>query len=419
MSQNTPHLHTRRRVEFIDALRGLAVIFMILWHTADGWLTDEARAGAGWTAIRLMGGLAAPLFVFLAGVGSGLAIGARHGRDRDKISSRIFWRGLQIVVLGYLLRLQFWALDSLALFKLGSFWICLLIFCGWMSVLYAIGLFPYRWLPKRWRTPHRGVALLGLTAAAVGYTFIHLQYPGRLKGLLRVDVLHCIGVSVALVAWLWRKRDRAVMSLAVALTFALLTHAMRATMPAGLPPFVAAYLALFDAPGGTWTLFPLFPWASYAFAGAATGLAWKTNEQKVSRLGLRLMLATLVGLASYEGFAHVHHWMQATPEGVQPLRVVYRMAWIFGLSAVVQALFTFAPKLRLEPIITLGQTSLLIYWVHLEFAYGISARIFRKQLIVTQWLLGLSFVLLLSYIVAKIRVRKKVAQQTKLTSSKT
>lgn len=420
--------HARRRqhrVEFVDALRGLAVFFMILWHTADGWLKEEVRSGAAWTAIRLMGGLAAPLFVFLAGVGAAMALGTLESPKRQQTANRILRRGLQIVALGYLLRLQFWAIDSLAILKPTSLAICILLFLGWLAILHTLGLSPYRWLPARLRSPSRWVGAVGLILVAVGYMGVHTYFGTRLRGVMRVDVLQCIGISVVAVSWLWRHRDRPALSFACAICIALLTHAMREAMPGELPPFVASYLAVWPSEEGPWTYFPLFPWMSYAFAGAATALAWKEREPRALSLLVQLAMAIVVGAAVYEGLPHVHQWMQATPEAVQPLRVLYRLAWIFGLSAIVQALFTFAPRLgfpnwmRCAGLLVIGRASLLIYWVHLEFAYGISARLVRKDLSIVQWLVGLSFVLLLSYIVAKIRTRKKFAKQTKLPSSKT
>jgi len=55
------------RVPFLDDLRGLAVVAMFVWHTTDAWLRPSLKAGEGFTALRIFGGMAAPLFLFLAG----------------------------------------------------------------------------------------------------------------------------------------------------------------------------------------------------------------------------------------------------------------------------------------------------------------------------------------------------------------
>ena len=67
--QATP---SRTRIDFVDVLRGLAVVFMILWHTIDSWLLPDLRTGSLWQIVRLMGGMAAPLF---AEEGRGLPLG--------------------------------------------------------------------------------------------------------------------------------------------------------------------------------------------------------------------------------------------------------------------------------------------------------------------------------------------------------
>ena len=62
-----------RRLAYLDWLRGLAVLIMILWHTMDSWTSPAARHNAMFAFITLAGGWAAPLFLFLAGVSVALA----------------------------------------------------------------------------------------------------------------------------------------------------------------------------------------------------------------------------------------------------------------------------------------------------------------------------------------------------------
>ncbi|MEK6607786.1 MAG: heparan-alpha-glucosaminide N-acetyltransferase domain-containing protein [Myxococcota bacterium] len=89
---------TPSRTLWIDWLRGLAVVFMVEIHTYDAWLADAARAPvrpAWWWAMHL-GGFAAPLFLFLAG----LMVGFRPSAPRA-----VALRGLQVIGYGYLFRL--------------------------------------------------------------------------------------------------------------------------------------------------------------------------------------------------------------------------------------------------------------------------------------------------------------------------
>ena len=93
------------RLDFIDALRGVAVVLMILWHTADSWLAASARSVGGqettsYSILRLLGGTAAPLFLLLAGVAHGLkaAADARKGTAPALAMRGAAARGLELVV---------------------------------------------------------------------------------------------------------------------------------------------------------------------------------------------------------------------------------------------------------------------------------------------------------------------------------
>jgi len=63
-----------RRV-YIDWLRGVAVLAMIEWHVFDSWTMQGATRDTDlWSVIMYIGGLAAPLFLFLAGLAIGLPV---------------------------------------------------------------------------------------------------------------------------------------------------------------------------------------------------------------------------------------------------------------------------------------------------------------------------------------------------------
>ena len=86
-----------QRVASLDALRGVAVLLMITQHVAF-WITAEP--GSSWViqVTGALGGLAAPLFVTLSGIGAVL-LSERHP-NADRL---FFVRGLLIMVFGYLM----------------------------------------------------------------------------------------------------------------------------------------------------------------------------------------------------------------------------------------------------------------------------------------------------------------------------
>ena len=68
------------RRAYIDWMRGLSVLFMIAAHTFDAWTALEDRAAPLYKAVNFIGGLAAPMFLLLAGVSVALAASSRARR---------------------------------------------------------------------------------------------------------------------------------------------------------------------------------------------------------------------------------------------------------------------------------------------------------------------------------------------------
>ena len=52
----------------LDWERGLAVVFMVEVHTLDAWIAPASRGGAVYDALTMIGGFAAPSFLFMAGL---------------------------------------------------------------------------------------------------------------------------------------------------------------------------------------------------------------------------------------------------------------------------------------------------------------------------------------------------------------
>jgi uncharacterized membrane protein len=96
-----------RRVTGIDALRGIAVILMIqqhmlawLWNAPRLTFPDLVRAYPLSMGMNLLGNLAAPFFITLAGTGAGLFLDRPGARGRTLVM-----RGACIILLGLALNL--------------------------------------------------------------------------------------------------------------------------------------------------------------------------------------------------------------------------------------------------------------------------------------------------------------------------
>ena len=93
---------------YIDWARGVAVLVMIEAHTVDAWTRASVRRTVVFRDATVLGGFAAPLFLWLAGLAvvlSATRVAERTG-SRGKAIETICRRGLEIFVLAFLFRLQ-------------------------------------------------------------------------------------------------------------------------------------------------------------------------------------------------------------------------------------------------------------------------------------------------------------------------
>lgn len=365
------------RHDFIDALRGVAVVFMLWMHTGDGWLQPALRQGPGWDLVRVFGGLAAPLFLLLAGVSLGLG-----WRDDRRVMRSAMARGLQIVVLGYGLRVQMWMLDG-AGYRFGHHWLASLPLVLGYALAY-VGL--SRWAaggrPGRW-----------LVAAApcigLGVVLVSQWIPSRFIGVFRVDVLQAIGASVALLAlYAHRVRGHTGAVLALGCAVLALTPWMRSWVPGPLPAPVAGYLAYwYPGPGRVPAgMFPLFPWLAYPCFGLALGRHWGRAGPRAAADSAVALCApgALLALLTCEAFAPVKGVLDDWPVLLQPARVAYRVGICVALASLAVLLSRPASPVR-KPLSWLGRASLMVYWVHLELAFGMFGRPLVRQLDFAAW----------------------------------
>lgn len=93
------------RRPFLDAMRGLALVLMVLNHTGRWWI-DRPMGWNRYYLIYATVALAAPIFLFL--VGFCLAISLRHaaevqGRGAAALARKYVWRGAWVIAAGWLL----------------------------------------------------------------------------------------------------------------------------------------------------------------------------------------------------------------------------------------------------------------------------------------------------------------------------
>jgi uncharacterized membrane protein len=392
------------RLSFIDVLRGVGVVLMIQLHTSHGWVRPELRSGGLWSATQFWGGLAAPIFLMLAGVSLGLRMARAHARGQLPDYGQELRRALQLIVLGYLLRLQMWFIDAGGFARPDAYLAQACLLAAYGVAYFALA---------QSRVHSTALAAFGVAAGLFGLGLFQVSRhaPDRMTGLLRVDVLQCIGASLVIVigvAAAHRRGFRVRRYYAIAAVIAAFIAAWTRTwVPGPLPPAIAGYLGQWPAEPGKSVvgLFPLFPWCAYAFAGTAYGLAWaRTPSERLTRNLLWLALGALcVALATRESTNLMHQLLERAAWLTQPVRVAQRVAWVLVLGGVCAAARAWIP-IVVAPIETIGRASLLLYWVHLEFAFGAASSSFTRSLSYTPWAIGTLALVLAMWLVAQIRV---------------
>jgi uncharacterized membrane protein len=334
------------RLGYLDWLRGLTVLVMIEAHAFDAWTLpqEKARAAYGW--LMVLGGMAAPAFLFMAGIAVALGAAAqvRRGRSPAEAARLVERRGWQIFLYAFLFRFQ----------------------------SYALG---------------------GFSNAA---------------GLLKVDILNIMGPGIVAAACVWRlpgtRLRRALVLTAAAALISMSTPAIRSAGWLSAWPDPLEWYIRPDPGKGTFTL---FPWAAFVLAGAVLGLAldggrawepWRL-QGAIAAAGIALGAASYWASWQPALFPSARFW--TTSPSFFGLRV--------GLLVVMVAaawLWSVRPWPRLidsRPLEVLGVGSLFVYWVHVELVYGGATLHLRRQLTLEQaavaWVLftGGMYLLLLGW----------------------
>ncbi len=353
----------KSRLAYIDWTRGLACLLMFQTHCYDSWLSPQARQSRFFMYSQLAGTFPAPLFLFLAGISFALVTEKLWLKDvaPAQIARSTILRGAEIFTYGLLFRLQEYVVS-------------------------------WGWAPK--------------------------------TDLLRVDVLNTIGLSMMLMGvlcWLvlavflafrrqedkdkdkereknegapslprslrqgWEKTPRIPLILAAAgtaLLISLLTPPLWTTWrPTWLPWPLESYVdGVHNLGVPQQGIFPVFPWTAFAFAGLAAGFIlqspWARKWEARAFFALGLAGGLLIEFARWldaqpRQFYSVQDYWHTSPSfflirvGMLLVILTASYAWCrWGLGQRPAGLWGFSP------LILLGQASLLVYWVHIEFVYG-------------------------------------------------
>jgi uncharacterized membrane protein len=345
-------------------MRGLACVLMFQTHCYDSWLSPSARQGRFFMYSQLGGTFPAPLFLFLAGISFALMTDKLREKNLGpaQIARVTIRRGGEIFAFGLLFRLQ--------------------------EYLIAWG-----WAP--------------------------------LSDLLRVDVLNTIGLSMMLMGvlcWLvlsiqGRSQTRLALVLAAAgtaLLISLLTPPLWTNwQPRWLPWPLESYINGVHNLGTPqpW-LFPIFPWTAFSFAGLAAGFILQSQWAR-KREAPVFFLAGAAGVVLIASA----RWLDAQPHHLYAAYDYWHTSpnffWlrVGMLLVILTASYGWcrwgAAQWGFSPLIQLGQASLLVYWVHLEFVYGRASILPKHSVDVRTASVGLLTIFLAMLMLAFVRTKWK------------
>jgi len=159
-------------------------------------------------------------------------------------------------------------------------------------------------------------------------------------------------------------------------------------------------------------LFPIFPWSAFAFAGLAVGFLLQTQWTRTREAQVFFSLG-VAGVILVE-FAR---WLDALPRQLYPVYDYWHTSPNFFLIrlgmllVIVTASYAWcrwgAAQWGFSPVIQLGQASLLVYWVHIEFVYGRVSILPKRAVGIGTASAGLLVITLAMLALAYVRTRMK------------
>jgi uncharacterized membrane protein len=295
---------------FIDWLRGVAVLVMILWHAIDSWTVLDGRETRAFHFIIFLAGWAAPMFLFLAGVSLPLAGTARMGRglDRRSASRTLQRRGWEVFLIAHLFRFQSFLLNP----------------------------------------------------------------NGSWNGLLKPDILNILGLGIVAASYAWGRasstRALAWWLVAPAVVIAAVITPLAPTWwwPSLLHPRFEGYIRVVNNNA----VFSLFPAVAYLLAGTFVGALIAGHGPRDRAFYVR---AAVWGgaLFTVAGVVALVPWPRAIGFWTGPMSIVtWRVGTMVLMLVVAWRWLLDRTVSSSHWLLVFGRTSLFVYWVHVELAYG-------------------------------------------------
>jgi uncharacterized membrane protein len=323
-------------------MRGLAVVIMIQCHTFNSFTRTDLRAGGPYVLTQFIGGMAAPLFLLMAGMTTAFQMESLARREPKS------WRR----------------------------WLISLKRAGYILTIALTFRFT-NWL---FSVPHAG-----------------------LEELTKVDILNCMGVGMAVLAVgaVFRPDARTRFAVGAGLLIAAVSPLMTALPWSGTPALLQEYLV----PGPGRGRFPFFPNAAYIAFGQAIGaMVKRAAAERFERLLILSMLIgfgiIFIGQyfsnIPYSVYPNANFWTDS------PALIVIRVGICLMIMAGAYLWTEYCVGTGWSWMQAMGKNSLMVYWVHVMMVYGSLVQPMKRALSVGQSALATAVVTLMMVVMSAL-----------------
>ncbi len=324
-----------KRFPFLDWMRGLAVVIMIQCHTFNSFTRLDLREGGPYVLTQFIGGMAAPLFLLMAGMTTAFQMESLERREPSP------WRRWLISLkrAGYILTIAF-------TFR----------FTNWV-----------------FSVPHASPA-----------------------EMTKVDILNCMGVGMAVLAVgaVFRGDARTRFAVIAGLAIAAVSPLMTNLPWSGTPALLQEYLV----PGPGRGRFPFFPCVSYIAFGMAIGaMVKRAPAERFERLMQWSMLIgfSLIFIGQYFSNIPYSVYTNANFWTDSPALVVIRVGICMMIMAGAYLWTEYCVGAGWSWMLAMGKNSLMVYWVHVMIVYGSLVLPLKRALSIPQGALATVIVTLM------------------------
>jgi len=336
------------RLEYLDWVRGFGALIMLNGHVWHSYLKPELKTSGIYNLTQFLGGMPPALFLFLTGVTLAFLMDSteRKGLRPGARIVEALKRSRYLFFLAFAFRIQLWIFG----------------------------------LPAPW------------------------------QGIFKVDVLNCMGFSIAALSLMaaFRTVERVRLCAVLGFAIAFLSPVVSQMDWSGVPAVVRAYIV------PDYNFFGIFPWGAYLAFGASVGSVIRIIQpDMVDRAmqwaalagGVLILACQYFSNSSLTIYTKSEYWLDS------PAQVLTKLGVLLIMVAFAFVWTRYAANTGWSWIRQFGTTSLLVYWVHIELVYGKASWLIRDNLTIPQTILAAAIVISLMLLISTMRTHREQWKQ--------